>query len=87
MIVTSITIDHINALIAKSLVTSVKLGRKTTVVHMTLPNGFELVETSGCVDPSNYDHDLGIKTCMKRIVDKVWLLEGYRLQCELYESE
>ena len=59
---------------------------KGTIVTVRLPNGFVLVESSACVDPANYDHAIGYESCMKRIRDKLWLLEGYRLQCELGAS-
>lgn len=79
----TITKEQIDALLAAAVYTHTKMGDKTTVVHATLPNGFELVETSGCVDPKNYNHDLGVAVCKRRLVDKVWLLEGYRLQSAL----
>jgi len=72
----------IDALIEASTFTDTKMGEKTTVVCAKLPNGFEVVETSGCVDPENYDHELGVSICKKRLVDRLWMLEGYRLQCE-----
>lgn len=78
-----ITQAHINGLLDRSLWSDTKLGIKTTVVCLTLPNGFEVIEASGCVDPRNYDHALGVEICKKRIVDQVWKLEGYRLACEL----
>lgn len=53
---------------------------KCTVVSAKLPNGFVLVESSACVDPANYDPDVGRDICMKRITDKLWELEGYALQ-------
>ncbi len=59
---------------------STKIGDKTTVVRATLKNGFEIVETSACVDKANYDQELGTKICMKRIEDKVWELLGFLLQ-------
>lgn len=74
---------HIDALMAAAVFTDSKMGDKTTVVCCRLPNGFEITETSGCVDPANYDHALGVSVCKRRMVDKLWLLEGYRLQCEL----
>ncbi len=79
----TISKEQIDALLAASTFTDTKLGAKTTVVHATLPNGFEITETSGCVDPANYNHDLGVAVCKRRLVDRVWQLEGYRLQCEL----
>lgn len=33
-------------------------------------------------DPDNYDHDLGVEICKKRIEDELWKLEGYRKVCE-----
>jgi Phage protein (N4 Gp49/phage Sf6 gene 66) family len=53
---------------------------KCTVVVCQLPNGFIIVESSACVDPENYSEELGKEICFKRIKNKVWELEGYRLQ-------
>lgn len=75
-----ITQEHIDNLIEKSKVESVKMGQKTTVVHVTLPNGFEIIESAACVDPGNYVHSIGEKIALDRIKDKIWLLEGYLLQ-------
>ena len=57
---------------------------KCTVVSCKLPNGFIITESSACVDPENYDEEIGIDICMKKITDKVWELEGYLLQNDLY---
>jgi len=56
---------------------------KCTVVTAVLPNGFIMVESSACVSPENYDAKLGEEICRQRIEDKVWMLEGYKLQCEV----
>lgn len=56
------------------------LGSKCTVVRATLRNGFELVESSACVSPENYDEKLGAEICMEKIKDKVWFLLGFLLQ-------
>ena len=79
----TITKAEIEAVLQGSVFQDVKMGKKTTVLHCTLPNGFELVESSACVDPNNYDHAIGVKICMDRILNRIWALEGYRLQCEL----
>lgn len=84
---TKITKDDIEALINISSWSDTKLGAKTTIVCLTLPNGFEIIESSSCVDPANYDHDLGVVTARKRVIDKLWMLEGYRLACELQEDD
>jgi len=57
------------------------MGEKTTVVKVTMLNGFEIVESSSCVDPANYDEELGRKICMERIRNKIWELLGFLLQC------
>ena len=79
----TVTQEHIEALLAASTIDSVKMGEKNTVVSVTLPNGFVVIESSGCVDPENYDHELGIKICLDRIKNKLWYLEGYLLQSKL----
>ena len=75
-----VTKEQVQALIAASKVEDVKLGEKSTVVSVTLPNGFVIIQSSSCVDPANYDHELGKKICLERVEDKVWELEGYLLQ-------
>ncbi len=87
MLQRTITSQQIDALLAASTYEDTKVGRKTTVVVCILPNGFEVIESSGCVDPANYNHALGVETCKRRIIDRVWQLEGYALQCRLHAIE
>lgn len=53
---------------------------KCTVVTVRLRNGFILTESSACVDPANYDVELGKKLCFQHIENRLWELEGYALQ-------
>lgn len=76
----SITQDDINRIVAHTKFESTKMGKKTAVMVATLPNGYEIVESSSCVDPANYSQELGNEICMKRIIDRIWALEGYVLQ-------
>lgn len=55
-------------------------GEKTTVVTARLANGYEITETSSCVDPANYDEELGARLAKQRIRDRVWMLLGFLLQ-------
>ena len=55
------------------------VGYKTTMVRCVLRNGFEIIETSACVDAQNYDQKLGEEICMKKIKDKIWYLLGFLL--------
>lgn len=60
------------------------LGEKTTVVRAALRNGFEIVESSSCVSPENYDEAMGRDICLKKIRDKVWMLLGFLLQTAVH---
>lgn len=60
-----------------------KMGKKTTICLLTLENGFEVVGYSSCVDPSNFDEIIGRQIAKDNAVNKVWELEGYKLQYDL----
>ncbi|MEC5308861.1 Gp49 family protein [Bacillus thuringiensis] len=75
--------EDINVILDKIKWTVEEFYGKCTVVVAKLPNGFILTESSACIDPANYDVNIGIECCKDRIIDKIWHLEGYRLQCEL----
>lgn len=53
---------------------------KQCVLVALLPNGFTIVGESACVDPSNYDNEIGYKLAMEDIEKQLWMLEGYLLQ-------
>lgn len=56
------------------------IGDKTTLVRVVLVNGFEIIESSACVDEANYDEAIGAEICMDKIKDKIWMLLGFLLQ-------
>ena len=57
-----------------------------TVVVMRMPNGYVLVESSGCINPEQYDRELGIAYCKEALKRKAWQLEGYRRKHEYHET-
>ena len=79
-----LTPEHISDCVAD--VQMRKMGLKTTVCLITLTNGFEIVGTSGCVDPDNYDFNIGAEIARKNAIDKIWELEGYLLQQRIYDQ-
>ncbi|MDD2952524.1 MAG: Gp49 family protein [Parabacteroides sp.] len=83
----TLTKEHIEELIHSSEFTYSTQFGKCTVVSMQLPNGFVLTESSACVDPKNYDEKLGCDICIRKLTEKVWELEGYLLQDDLYYEE
>ena len=64
--------------------TRVEFGKPTTYVCVKMKNGFTVRESTTCVDPSNYDEEIGKKICLKKIEDKIWFLLGYSLQEKSY---
>lgn len=82
----SVTKEDIDNILANTFIKAEKYGDKTTIVKATLPNGFVIIADSSCVDPNNFDMSIGEQECMKKIEDKIWELEGYRLQCEISEE-
>ena len=55
----------------------ITLGKKTTACILTLTSGFEVVGTSACVKPEDYDIEKGKPFARRRALDKVWEVEGY----------
>jgi hypothetical protein len=84
---TTITAQRIQILLSRAKVESTKIGIKTTVMCVTLPNGFEITAASACVDPTLYDQKKGEAICMDVITKKLWELEGYLLQERLSEAD
>ena len=78
-----ITKKDIDNILANTLIKVEKYGDKTTVLKATLPNGFVVIENSSCIDPDNFDMAIGEQICMDKLVDKIYELEGYKLQSEL----
>lgn len=79
----TVTKEQVDDILANAEIDCKTIFGKTTVVTAKLPNGFVIVESSSCVDPANYNQDIGYEICMERIRNKVWELEGYVLQCEM----
>jgi len=82
----TVTVDEIKSILVNSEIDVKTIFDKCTVVTAKLPNGFILVESSACVDPVNYNEKLGAEICLRRIENKIWELEGYKLQSELSEN-
>lgn len=65
----------------------VRLGCKTTVCFITLKNGFEIVGTSACVNPEDFDKEIGEKWAEKDAMDQLEKYEGYRRQDEVADKK
>lgn len=58
---------------------------KCLVTKAVLPNGFIIVTSSGCVDPKNFDVNIGKESNVRYVTDKIWEMEGYKLTSEIHE--
>lgn len=83
----TVTYEMIDDLCRNSKTRVETVDGKCTVVTVTLENGFMLTESAACVDKANYNEEIGREICLEKIRDKLWELEGYKLQCELYQKE
>jgi len=76
----AVTEECVESSIAEEFYTTI--GRKTTLCLLTLKNGFEVVGTASCVDPSNYSEEAGKPYARKKAFDEAWKVLGYQKQEE-----
>lgn len=50
-----------------------------TLCHITLDNGFSVRGESACVDPKNFNMEIGNNIAYREAFSKLWQLEGYLL--------
>ena len=50
-----------------------------TLCNITLKNGYSVRGESACVDPRNFNIEIGKGLAYKQAFDKLWPLEGYLL--------
>ena len=79
----TITQDQVNRIYDESEKEPWCIWGKCLVLAVKLPNGFIIVESSSCVDLANFDIEIGKEIIENRIKNKIWELEGYKLQCKL----
>lgn len=79
-----VSIKRVEEVMNHSKVVVYRAFDKCTVVVCQLPSGFVIVESSSCVDPKNYDEQMGIEICMNRIKDRIFEMEAYKLQEDMF---
>ena len=82
----TITSEMVEEILSNSEIMTETVFDKCTIVSCRLPNGFVIVESSACVSPENYNEEMGLNICLDKITNKIWELEGYRLQEEIYRT-
>lgn len=83
----TVTIEQVKENMQDVIVRTLQdFGNPCTYVTVRMKNGFTLRESTTCVDPANYNEEIGKEICLKKIEDKVWFLLGYQLQEDLFRS-
>jgi len=62
-------------------------GTTFTACLLTLANGYTVLGESACVDPKNFNAELGRKIARDNAKNKIWQLEGYLLRQKLFETQ
>jgi len=55
----------------------VRMWHKTTVCIITLDNGYEVIGSSACINPEDYDLEIGKKFAYEDAFEKLWSLFGF----------
>jgi hypothetical protein len=81
-----VTLDGIKAKIKGETYLVLPDGR-TTLCILDLENGYTIKGMSACVDPAEFDLNLGRKYAFEDAFKQIWALEGYLLAQQIYEAK
>ena len=81
-----VTLEGIKAKIKGETYLVLPDGR-TTLCQLTLENGYTVNGHSACVDPTEFDLNLGRKIAFEDAVRQIWPLEGYLLAEKMHQSQ
>ena len=73
-----LTEEHLESLIAKK--EFIRHGETLTICVVTLHSGFQLLGQSACLDPANFDAEIGEQIAYANAFEKLWQLEGYHVK-------
>lgn len=84
--INSITQKHIDVLLGDSETEEHVFWEKELIVSYKLPNGFTISGRAACVDPKNFNLEIGRKIARENAEHQLWQLEGYLLQEKIYSD-
>lgn len=79
-----ITQEMVNKVLEEAEIKDEKWWNNLTVVSVKLKNGWTITRSSACVDPTNYNHELGKRICMEAIEKEIWKLLGWSLNDDMH---
>lgn len=74
-----ITPEDVAEFVTRGGVRFQKIGEKTTLVSRRYSTGIEDFDTSSCVDPANFNIEVGAKIASEKLDDRVWMFLGWLL--------
>ncbi|MBD2489030.1 Gp49 family protein [Aulosira sp. FACHB-615] len=81
-----VTPEQIAALLDSAETQEHVFWSKELVVSYKLSNGFTICGRGACVDPANFDIEIGRRVARENAENQLWQLEGYVLQNKLHEQ-
>lgn len=81
-----VTKEHIEARIVDTAY-MVLPDSTVTICNLTLENGFSVRGESACVDPRNFNLQIGREIAYRDAFEKLWQLEGYLLAERRWRGE
>jgi len=72
-----ITKEHIESRIKEK--EFIRIGETVTLCHITLDNGYSVRGESACVNPENYNQEIGERIAYDNAFGKLWPLFGFLL--------
>lgn len=82
-----VTKDDLDHLVAQSKTEYNNIAGTLTHCTVTLPCGWQVTGESACIDPDNYNEELGKEIALKKAIVSLWPLEGYLLANDRYRAK
>lgn len=82
-----VTKEYIERRIANTLFTTLVEGSTVTICQLTIDNGYSVRGESACVDPTNYEEEIGKHYAYEGAFKKLWPLFGFLLAEKMYQMK
>lgn len=84
--ITEISYEYVDEIMQNSEIEIQTVFNNCVVVSCKLPNGFVIVESEYCPNVTEYNEESYADICLDKIAEKIFELETYRLQEEIYRE-
>jgi len=81
-----VTQERIDALLNAAETQEYIFWNKELVVSYKFPSGFTISGRAACIDPANFNLEVGRKIAREKVESELWQLEGYVKQVELHNK-